>query len=539
MNFSESRVQCAVPEPRPGLVLGRYELLTPIAKGGMAQVWAARLRGSRGFRKVFAIKTIRADIDTERLEEMLLEEATIAAQIHHPNVVTTVELGDEAGLLYLVMEWVDGESLSMVGKAAGDTGIPMPIAVNLIGQVCKGLNAAHELRDDSGNLLGVVHRDISPQNILVGYDGTAKLVDFGIAKATHLNSSLTMEGEIKGKFAYMAPEQVNQQGVDRRTDLFALGILLYTLTTGRHPFRGDTPAATIRNVLTRPVIPPTRIVRDYPAELEAIVMRTLARAPDQRFQTAHELLSALERATPEWLEGSFEASVAGYMRALLGEQATARRQELKQAQDALDRDLPAPALSSTSGSYSSLRAITLDPLPPSPSGEEGDSDSGSLKSGNDLFSASAVAASSKPRRWRAGVMVGAGVVLAGAVAIGVIVARGGGGDARAAPTLAGPELEAPDRRPEAEPVSSAPVVTALSVSASAEPAPSPSDGPAAVEGEAPKRRAPSRWVGVAARNPKSAEKEAPTPSAKAPSTEASPPKGSANAWDPSTFGGRQ
>ncbi|MEZ4369991.1 MAG: serine/threonine-protein kinase [Polyangiaceae bacterium] len=369
-NLSESRVQCVGAEPRPGLVLGRYELLMPIAKGGMAQVWAARLRGTRGFRKIFAVKTIRADIESERLEEMLLEEATLAAQIHHPNVVTTVELGEEAGLLYLVMEWVDGESLSVVGKAAGEAGIPMPIAVNLVGQVCKGLNAAHELRDEAGNLLGVVHRDISPQNILVAYDGTAKLVDFGIAKATHRSSSLTMEGEIKGKFAYMAPEQVNQQSVDRRTDLFALGILLYTLTTGRHPFRGDTPAATIRNVLTRPVTPPRRVVEDYPVELEAIVMRALAREPNQRFQTAHELLSALERAAPEWLEGSFEVSVAGYMRALLGDQAAMRRSGSR-AQADLDRDLPEPTLSSDRGSYSSLRAITLDP-PPSATVEPGD-----------------------------------------------------------------------------------------------------------------------------------------------------------------------
>src|SRR5688572_29692416 len=173
-------------ELRAGSILGRYELLLPIAKGGMAQVWAARLRGSRGFQKWVAIKTILPDvIDNTRMERMFLEEAQLASQIHHPNVVGTLELGEHEGTLYLVMEWVDGEPLNQVmAKAAGSGGLPLPIAVNLIGQACQGLYAAHELRDDAGVLVGLVHRDVSPQNLLVSFSGTAKLVDFGIAKAT-------------------------------------------------------------------------------------------------------------------------------------------------------------------------------------------------------------------------------------------------------------------------------------------------------------------------------------------------------------------
>lgn len=534
VSLSESRVRAAIPEPRPGLVLGRYELLMPIAKGGMAQVWAARLRGSHGFSKNFAVKIIRADIETERLEEMLLEEATLAAQIHHPNVVTTVELGDEEGLLYLVMEWVDGESLSVVGKAAGEAGIPMPIAVNLIGQVCKGLNAAHELRDGEGALLGVVHRDISPQNILVTYDGTAKLVDFGIAKATHRSSSLTMEGEIKGKFAYMAPEQVNQQCVDRRTDLFALGILLYTLTTGRHPFRGDTPAATIRNVLTRPIVPPGRVVSDYPVALEAIVMRALARDPSERFQNAHELLSALERAAPEWLEGSFEASVAAYMRALLGEAAARRRADLKLAQAALDRDLPAPSLSSSSSSYSSLRAITLDPVPAEAS--DSDADSGSLKSGNNLLSAHAAEVRTKPRQRGLLPWVIGAAVLAGAAGIGAVLIRSIG--VEAAPGARQPEpsvVADPPRAALPEPVSSQ---VESEVESDALPDPSASEEPAPSDDR--RRLKPrQRWSGHSVRPAPKAEPEKPEPSTKAPVNAAPAGNGSANAWDPATFGGRQ
>src|SRR5436190_1804643 len=214
---------------RPGSVLGRYELLLPIAKGGMAQVWAARLLGTRGFQKIVAIKTILPGaIDDERMERMLLEEATLASQIHHPNVVATLELGEDDGMLYLVMEWVEGESLSLlVSRSSQRGGIPLPIAVNLVGQACKGLHAAHELRDESGALLGVVHRDISAHNVLVTYSGNAKLVDFGVAKATALSSALTEGGEIKGKFAYLAPEQAVGQPVDRRTDIFGMGILLY------------------------------------------------------------------------------------------------------------------------------------------------------------------------------------------------------------------------------------------------------------------------------------------------------------------------
>ncbi len=175
---------------------------------------------------------------------MFLEEAQLASQIHHPNVVGTLELGEENSTLYLVMEWVDGESLSVVlAKAAESGGVPLPIAVNLIGQACQGLFAAHNLRDESGNLLGLVHRDVSPQNLLVSFSGTAKLVDFGIAKATHKVSGLTEAGEIKGKFAYMAPEQVRGHAIDARTDLFALGILLYLLTTGKHPVSWRPPRA--------------------------------------------------------------------------------------------------------------------------------------------------------------------------------------------------------------------------------------------------------------------------------------------------------
>jgi eukaryotic-like serine/threonine-protein kinase len=343
-----------------GSPLGRYELLMPIAKGGMAQVWAARLHGTRGFQKLVAIKTILSGaIDDARMEEMFLEEAQIASQIHHPNVVGTIDLGEHDGILYLVMEWVDGEPLNQImSKAAANGGVPLPIGVNLIGQACKGLYAAHNLRDEQGALLGVVHRDVSPQNLLVTFSGTAKLVDFGIAKATSKASGFTEVGEVKGKFAYMAPEQVRAQAVDNRTDLFALGILLYQITTGKHPFRGENPAETVQNICSeRGPTPPSAFLPDYPSVLEEVVLRALAKDPERRFDTANDMLTALEAAMPGPLEASFDVQVADYLQWLFGARAAERRTALRVAQERVDQQR---AESASSISVGTLRAIAID-----------------------------------------------------------------------------------------------------------------------------------------------------------------------------------
>jgi serine/threonine-protein kinase len=361
-----------------GAPLGRYELLMPIAKGGMAQVWAARLHGTRGFQKLVAIKTILSGaIDDARMEEMVLEEAQLASQIHHPNVVGTIDLGEHDGILYLVMEWVDGEPLNQImAKAAANGGVPLPIGVNLIGQACKGLYAAHNLRDQHGALLGVVHRDVSPQNLLVTFSGTAKLVDFGIAKATSKASGFTEVGEVKGKFAYMAPEQVRAQAVDNRTDLFALGILLYQITTGKHPFRGAHPAETVQNICAeRGPTPPSAFLPDYPSGLEEVVLKALAKDPEQRFATANDMLTALEAAMPGPLEASFDVQVAEYLQWLFGARAAERRTALRVAQERVDQQR---AESASSISVGTLRAISI---------EHRETGSGSLRRSNPIISA--------------------------------------------------------------------------------------------------------------------------------------------------------
>jgi serine/threonine-protein kinase len=323
-----------------GQMLGRYELLTPIGRGGMGNVWAARLRGARGFRKLFAVKTILNVSDHPRLEQMLFDEATLASQIQHPNVVETIELGEHEGQLYLVMDLVDGESLSFIlRKALPEGGVPLPVAVNLVGQVCRGLQAAHDLTDDAGNPVGLVHRDISPPNVLVTYSGTVKIVDFGVAITS---ASKTFDSnEIKGKVSYFAPEQLRAQPLDARVDVFAATILLYLLTTNRHPFRGSSESDTINRILSSsPVTPPSVFMENFPEALESVLLRGLEKERDRRYASAAALLEALERAFPSAFGPAGDKVAADYVQALLRERMLERRHALRATEDAAESSSP-------------------------------------------------------------------------------------------------------------------------------------------------------------------------------------------------------
>jgi eukaryotic-like serine/threonine-protein kinase len=256
--------------------LGRYELLTPIGRGGMAVVWAARLQGSRGFSRMVAIKVMLPHLSVDpRFERMFLREAKIASRIRHPNVCEIADLGEQDGLLYLVMEWVDGDSLATVMRADGES-LPHDVAAHIVAEAGRGLHAAHELTSDDGEHLDVVHRDVSPQNILVTTSGTVQIVDFGVAKAANDGEQTTQSGFTKGKVGYVAPEQVNGARVDARTDVFALGVVLYELTTHVHPFRGPTDLATLLAVAsTDPLKDPREVDPAYPPELAAFVTRAV------------------------------------------------------------------------------------------------------------------------------------------------------------------------------------------------------------------------------------------------------------------------
>jgi serine/threonine-protein kinase len=323
----------------PGMVLGRYELLLPIAQGGMATVWAARQKGSRGFQKTVAIKTMLPALsDDPQFEQMFLDEASLAARIHHPNVAEILDLGEQDEVLYIVMEWVDGEALSVLTKTAKRNTVPIPqrIALRIVRQACAGLHAAHELKDDNDQLLNLVHRDVSPQNILVSYDGIVKLVDFGVAKALGRASGETSAGQLKGKVPYMSPEQAKGGAIDRRTDVFAMGIVLYRLTTGLHPFLGENDLVTMKNIITRPVLPPRMKNPSYPIELERVLLTCMQKDPDKRYQSMLELDGALERVLANAGSSVVDDDIGAFVRSLMGDRGQKRRASLRDAVRAAD-----------------------------------------------------------------------------------------------------------------------------------------------------------------------------------------------------------
>lgn len=354
---------------QPGQRLGQYELVCQTAEGGMASIWLARSAGPRGFQKVVAIKTMLPSVvDDPDAERMFLSEAAVASRIDHPNVVQTLDLCEEGGALYLIMEWVRGEPLSTVysaAKAAG--GMPLAIAARIVSQVAEGLHAAHELVDASGNCLGLVHRDVSPQNILVGFNGVVKVADFGIAKLTESKSSEDIEvGEIKGKVAYMAPEQIRLDPIDRRADVFAAGVILYLLTTGRHPFkRGDQQETALAILSDEPAASPQTVVANYPSRLERVVMRALAKNPGERYPTARELGVDLLRALPSSFKGAGHDEIRAYMKELLPQQFEKQQELMRVARDATGAGFTSAPVSvghvlkASGRSSSTLRAVAV------------------------------------------------------------------------------------------------------------------------------------------------------------------------------------
>lgn len=319
-----------------GYKLGRYELLLPIAQGGMAVVWAARMRGSHGFAKIVAVKTMLPALSGDpHFQELFLTEAGLASRIKHPNVCEIFDLGEEHHVLYIVMEWIDGESLSTLLSTCRKQKrtIPFSVATKLVLDAAKGLHAAHELRNDAGEMLGLVHRDVSPQNILVTYDGQVKIVDFGVAKAVaRSENQTTKSGHVKGKVQYMAPEQAFCDAIDRRTDVFTLGIVLYQLTTGVHPFRAENELATLARITApEPVTPPETLIKGFPRLLSVAIMKALAKDPAERFATMAELARELETVATKLAALGDDESVAGFVRQTLGDRAAERAAAIKDA----------------------------------------------------------------------------------------------------------------------------------------------------------------------------------------------------------------
>ena len=272
---------------------GRYRLIRRLAKGGMADVWLAR--DDADPTRDVVIKRIHPHLATDReFVLMFIDEAKIAARLDHPGCVQIFDLGRVGDAYYLAMEYIHGEDIRALARQARKHSVPLPrkLAVEIIAGACEGLDYAHDLKNSAGRPLKVVHRDVSPQNILVTYDGRVKIVDFGIAKAAD-QAQRTRAGVLKGKYAYMSPEQIMGLPLDRRSDVFALGVLLYELTTGRRLFKAETELETMRRITHGKVVPPTEASPGYPADLETIVLKALARDRDARYESADALCQAL------------------------------------------------------------------------------------------------------------------------------------------------------------------------------------------------------------------------------------------------------
>jgi serine/threonine-protein kinase len=312
--------------------IDRYELVAEIASGGMATVFLARLSGVGGFQRFVAIKRLHPHLANEsEFVDMFLDEARLAAGIHHPNVVPILEVGASERGYYLVMEYVEGDTLARLLARAATQGnrLPPGIAIRIVLDTLAGLHAAHEQRDETGQPTALVHRDVSPQNVLVGSDGHCRITDFGVARAATRLSG-TRVGQLKGKIAYMAPEQaMGLSDIDRRADVFAAGIVLWEVLAGKRLFKAVNEAATLSRVLSEQIPELTSVAPDVEPELAAVAMKALNRDKDTRFSTAAQFADALERAAGAANKLATPKELAQYVSEVIGDEISQQREAVR------------------------------------------------------------------------------------------------------------------------------------------------------------------------------------------------------------------
>jgi serine/threonine-protein kinase len=296
----------------PLRVVGRYALYNEIAAGGMATVHIGRLLGPVGFARTVAVKRLHPQFAKDpEFVSMFLDEARLAARVQHPNVVATIDVVATDGELFLIMDYVRGESLSKLLRTTRKAGghVPPRIAASIMCGFLHGLHAAHEAKNERGQRIDLVHRDVSPQNVLVGADGIPRVLDFGIAKAAG-RIQVTRDGQIKGKLAYMPPEQLSGRELTRAVDIYASAVVMWETLTGERLFKGETESETLAKILRDPVVPPSAIVPSVPRAFDAPLLRALSRDPTKRHATARELAFELEKCVGvasatevgEWVE---------------------------------------------------------------------------------------------------------------------------------------------------------------------------------------------------------------------------------------------
>ena len=317
-----------LPPNRP-TKLGRYELITRIGQGGMAEVQLAIQRGPAGFEKLVVVKLVHENLATQKtFVDMLLDEARVAALVKHPNVVDIYDLGEVEGRYFIAMEYLEGEPLLSLLRA-GREGKRLDVmsTARLVADTAEGLDAAHELRSIAGEALELVHHDVSLGNIVVLYTGQVKLVDFGVAKATQ---STATRNKVQGKFSYMAPEKLRGDAGDRRSDIFSLGCVLWESLTLKRLFRGGNDTETMKQVLESVIVPPSQINPDVPDELDPIVMRALEREAEHRYGTAAELAADLEDVLRKHAYPRRNDAIAKYMQETFKDHISARKKLLQE-----------------------------------------------------------------------------------------------------------------------------------------------------------------------------------------------------------------
>ncbi len=315
-------------EPGAGEQLGRYELVAEIASGGMATVYLARAIGMVDFRRFFAVKRLHPHLAKDPdFVAMFIDEAKLAARIHHPNVVPIFEIGMKDEQYFLVMDYIEGDTASRLIVRAKHSAklLPIGFTVRVLVDTLAGLHAAHELANDEGKPLEIIHRDVSPQNILVGVDGVARITDFGVARAAARIGERTQTGHLKGKLAYMAPEQIRGGVVDRRVDVFAAGIVLWEMLAGERLFKAETDGETLFKVAAAEVPELTQLVPGLPPPIAEVCLRALAKDPADRWATAADFGDALEAAARTAGTMFTARESAALVNELVGQEITAHR----------------------------------------------------------------------------------------------------------------------------------------------------------------------------------------------------------------------
>jgi serine/threonine-protein kinase len=367
-SVSETATATASKEPVPH-ALGRYEIIARLARGGMGTVYLGRHSGEAGFQRLYAIKVMHAHLaDEPQFVEMLLDEARLAARLHHPNVTPVVDLGSENGLHYIVMEYVEGASLAALLTKHRDARPPRMI-IPLFLDALSGLHAAHTITDDDGRPMNLVHRDVSPHNVLVGVDGTARITDFGVAKAKSRIHS-TRPGELKGKFGYMSPEHFRDAtSLDCRSDIFSAGAMLWSALTGRRLFVGENDAETLSNILLAEIRPPSTVGHCPPAEFDAVVLKALERERDKRFSSAAEMEDALREAAIACKMHGSKSEVAAFVKTTFEKELVVLRDAVRKAASQANDRRSMPPSAMMPGSVPTLMSITATGSDPTPSSE--------------------------------------------------------------------------------------------------------------------------------------------------------------------------